>query len=65
MVTGKTLFSLKHTDTNKYLSTDRKADYNNQNCPRCPIVGHMEVAAANNKNTNTWRVHSGFFYPEI
>ena len=27
-VTGKTLFALKHGDTNKFLGTDRRNDYN-------------------------------------
>ena len=46
---GDTLFFLKHVDSDRYLMTDNDNAYTNQNCPRCPIVGHNEISAARAK----------------
>ena len=63
IIEGSTLFFLKHMDTNMYLMTDT-TDFNRQNCPRCPIIGHFEVSAVRAKTQDTlWSVHSGFIFP--
>ena len=63
IIEGSTLFFLKHIDTNMYLMTDT-TNYNRQNCPRCPIIGHFEVSAVRAKTQDTlWNVHSGFIFP--
>ena len=41
-----------------------KTGYNNNNCPRCPIVGHFEVSSVRAKiQDSLWSVHSGFLFP--
>lgn len=61
---GKTKFYLKHKDTGLYLYTDNQSKFTNQNCRRCPIVGHSEISSARGKTKNAiWKVHSGFFFP--
>ena len=55
-ITGKTLFYLKHEETNKYLYTDKGSMFTNRNCRNWPIVGQAEISAANNKNKNAlWK----------
>ena len=64
IVHGNTKFFLKHVDTERFLISDNDSAYNNQNCPRCPIVGHNEISAARAKQgISLWKVHSGFFFP--
>jgi len=43
-LTGKDLFHLSHKETGCLLVTDSGSRFTQQNCPRCVIVGHMEVA---------------------
>ena len=44
--------------------TDTASKYNENNCRRCPIVGHSEISGATGKTKNAlWKVHSGFFFP--
>ena len=63
IVDGSTLFHLKHMDTGYYLMTDT-TDFNNKNCPRCPIISHFEMSAVRAKTLDSlWSVHSGFFFP--
>ena len=50
IIDGSTLFHLKHVDTGYYVMTDSN-DFNNSNCPRCPIVGQFEMSAVRTKNT--------------
>lgn len=65
-VQGKTKFYLKHRDSGLYLYTDGGSKYNEQNCRRCPIIGHTEISGARGKLKNAvWKVHSGFFFPDI
>jgi hypothetical protein len=64
-VNGKTLFYLKHMGSEQYLSLENAIQYNHQNCPRCPIVGHREVHCQPHRVKQAlWKVHSGFFFPE-
>ena len=66
IVTGATVFHMKHSDTDMYLTTEHGYQYNHQNCPRCPIVGHREAHAQRSRNKQSlWRVHSGFFFPKV
>ena len=59
-VYGKTKFYLKHRDSGLYLYTDGGSKYNEQNCRRCPIIGHTEISGARGKLKNAvWKVHSG------
>jgi hypothetical protein len=47
-----------------YLYTDINSKFTNQNCRRCPIVGHSEISCAKGKTKNAiWKIHSGFFFP--
>lgn len=64
-ITGKDLFHLQHVDTGCLLNTDPTFRFTHQNCPRCIIVGHMEVACHSSvkQKTNLWKVDSGFFFP--
>jgi len=63
-VYGSTQFYLRHAHTGMYLYTDSGSKYTQQNCRRCPIVGHSEVSAAKGKTKGgLWTIHSGFFYP--
>ena len=50
-VMGSTLFFLRHVDTGKFLLTDKAMQFNQQNCPRCPINGQCEIAAARGKTS--------------
>ena len=64
---GKTKFYLKHRDTGQYLYTDQGSKYTEQNCRRCPIVGYQEISCNRNKARNgaLWKIHSGFFFPDV
>ena len=66
-VYGKTKFYIKHKDTGLYLFTDQGSMFTEHNCRRCPIVGHSEISAIRGKNKNggLWKIHSGFFFPDI
>lgn len=66
VVYGKTKFYLKHRDTGLYLYSDMNSKYNENNCRRCPIVGHSEISSARGKlrNGGLWKIHSGFFFPD-
>ncbi len=57
---GKTIFDFKHVITNRYLYTDKRYEFNNQNCGRdCPILGQLEVAADRYPTASTkWKVNS-------
>ena len=65
-LTGKDVFFLKHANTGCMLISDSTFRYTHQNCPRCPIVNHMEVSCVENakQKTSLWRVDSGFFFPK-
>lgn len=56
LITGKDIFYLKHIDTSCMLVSDSTYRYTNQNCPRCPIVNHMEVSCVPNikQKTSLW-----------
>ena len=64
-VHGSDFFHLKHVDTGCMLVTDSNSRFNNSNCPRCPILGQLEVACEQNKlqKSTLWRMDSGFFFP--
>ena len=64
-VTGKDLFHLRHIDTGCNLVSEQSYRYTHQNCPRCPIVGHMEVTCVENekRKISLWKMDSGFFFP--
>jgi dolichyl-phosphate-mannose--protein O-mannosyl transferase len=65
LVYGKTTFYLKHRDTGLYLYTDTNSKYNDNNCRRCPIIGHSEVSCASGRTrSGIWKVHSGFYFPK-
>ena len=54
---GATVFALKHAETGKYLYTDNKYTYNQENCRNCPIIGQREVFATFSKNRYCdWKV---------
>jgi len=65
LITGKDSFYLKHVDTGCTLISDSNYRYTHANCPRCPIVGHNEVACVGNvrQKTALWTIDSGFFFP--
>ena len=64
-IRGENQFFLKHADTGNYLSADRGLEFNQNNCPRCPIIGHLEAYCFGQRNANSvWKFHSGFFFPE-
>lgn len=37
---------LRHSHTGGYLTASKQKRFNSQNCPRCPIQGHLEVAVS-------------------
>ena len=44
---------------------EKKNDYNNRNCARCPIQGQLEVTTQMrgiSKNTQ-WTIEGGLFFP--
>ncbi|KDO34388.1 hypothetical protein SPRG_01524 [Saprolegnia parasitica CBS 223.65] len=56
------LVRLRHVETQRYLHSDHAASFNNQNCPRCPIVGQQEVNAVPTKNDNgLWFAGEGIY----
>lgn len=56
-VKGSTSFSLRHAETGKYLYTDNKNSFNNNNCRGCPIIGQREVSAVGTKSSYcTWKI---------
>ena len=62
---GDTVFQLKHVSTGQLLYCDRKYEYNQSNCPRCPIVEQLEATTDRNGSTKStkWRIDSGMFFP--
>lgn len=65
IVKGKDLFHLKHVSSECTLVSEQNFRYTNQNCHRCPIIGHMEVSCVQNekKKISLWTMDSGFFFP--
>lgn len=62
---GKSLFYLLHQDATTYLETAIAQKFTQSNCPRCPIIDHLEASGSRKKRASgLWRVHSGFFYTE-
>jgi dolichyl-phosphate-mannose--protein O-mannosyl transferase len=55
-------FHLQHVPTGRYLSASDQARFTQQNCPNCPIVGQLEVAAVTGqKEGGKWVVQRGVF----
>ena len=55
-ITGSTLFYLKHEDTDKYLYTDKRSMFNQQNCRNWPIQGQAEISGNKKKSKNAlWK----------
>eukprot|EP01053_Blabericola_migrator_P009735 Blabericola_migrator_1__9734@NODE_532_length_7786_cov_102_495531_g405_i0_p3_GENE_NODE_532_length_7786_cov_102_495531_g405_i0NODE_532_length_7786_cov_102_495531_g405_i0_p3_ORF_typecomplete_len284_score26_40MIR/PF02815_19/0_11MIR/PF02815_19/1_9e14Ins145_P3_rec/PF08709_11/0_081Ins145_P3_rec/PF08709_11/0_00014_NODE_532_length_7786_cov_102_495531_g405_i029893840 len=58
----QTEISLVHVLLENPLISTRRAEFNERNCPRCPIQRHLEVAVASKpprgKDLVTWRAHS-------
>lgn len=44
---------LKHVETGRYLGASSNTKFTQQNCPNCPIVGQLEVAAFAKSNDGT------------
>ncbi|MES1917647.1 MAG: hypothetical protein MHM6MM_009360, partial [Cercozoa sp. M6MM] len=42
--------------------TNKRNNYNNRNCPNCPINGQLEVAATR-RSKDVWLTNEGFFVP--
>lgn len=63
-VRGKPV-SLKHVDTNKYLSTAENFKFNQQNCGgACPIMDQTEVSSSPKKDANSkWMTGQGVYFP--
>ncbi|KAH9099826.1 hypothetical protein Ae201684P_018835 [Aphanomyces euteiches] len=56
------LVRLRHVATGKYLRTDHAVQFDQSNCPRCPIVGQQEVNAAGYKDEKTlWFAGEGIY----
>ncbi len=64
-ILGKDSFYLKHVDTGCTLVSESSYNYNNQNCPRCPILSHMEASCTTGikQKLALWSIDSGFFFP--
>lgn len=61
---GSTVFGLRHAETGKYLYTDNKYSYNQENCRNCPIIGQREVSATLTQSSYCdWKV-VGVFFPD-
>lgn len=60
VLTGKSVFDLKHVDTKRFLSTESRYVFDNRNCGHnCPILGQYEVACDRSASHVTkWRVSS-------
>jgi len=58
------VFSLKHVETKKYLSSKAGAVFTKANCGQnCPIEHQLEVCATPNLSIQAkWRVVGGLFY---
>ena len=41
---GSSTFQLRHINTKGVLMCEKKNDYNNRNCARCPIIGQLEAS---------------------
>ena len=46
-IKGSTVIQLRHDSTNTLLSCEKKNEFNNRNCPRCPIIGQLESNTQN------------------
>lgn len=64
-----TEFSLQHVKTGAYLGVQKNVSFNQSNCPRCPVVGHYEVAGLTNKkqtdNSLRWKVRPGILLDRL
>ena len=45
IVRGDTIIQLKHQSTGGILMCEKIYEYNHNNCPRCPIIGQLEVTS--------------------
>ena len=53
---------LKHVETGRYLGATSSTKFTQQNCPNCPIVGQLEVAAfAKSGDTTKFVAQRGVF----
>lgn len=39
-----------HVDTKRWLAAEAKTKFNQSNCPRCPILGELEVSATDHNS---------------
>lgn len=64
-IKGTTKFQLRHTISQALAVCELKNAYTNQNCPRCPIVGELEVSGQHKQTSmqTLWRIESGIFMP--
>ena len=56
---------LHHPGTRRYLYTTSGNQFTNRNCPRCPIVGQLEIACHPSRAAgadNVWYVDEGIFF---
>jgi dolichyl-phosphate-mannose--protein O-mannosyl transferase len=57
--------SLRHADTGKVLVSSKASAFNQQNCgQQCPIMGQLEVSAANQIDKKAyWLTTQGVYFP--
>ena len=64
-IMGEDFFHFKHVNTGCMLISNQEHPFTHKNCPRCPIVGHLEAACIYyvNDKTTLWKIDSGYFFP--
>jgi len=63
-----TPFTLTHADTGLKLYTARDAQFNNNNCRGCPIIGQLEmscIGSGASGDSSRWRVDDGILFPDL
>jgi len=61
-----TAVAFTHVDTSTRLFTGRDAQFNNNNCRGCPIIGQLEMSAHKTSGADTlWKVDDGIFFPDL
>eukprot|EP00922_Rhytidocystis_sp_ex-Travisia-forbesii_P014574 GHVS01021786.1.p1 GENE.GHVS01021786.1~~GHVS01021786.1.p1 ORF type:complete len:236 (+),score=41.00 GHVS01021786.1:80-787(+) len=63
--TTKDYVALRHEGMHGFLKGSASKKFNRDNCPRCPIEGHMEIVVGNSGNEPTqeelWKAVDGVF----
>lgn len=52
-----------HVETRRFLASSAKAKFSPTNCPRCPIIGELELSGTNRKSqASTFQADDGVYF---